>query len=114
LKAAGAHARRRIVAAGLRLGELLRIAESPGFLSHEELEKLPVGIKVVHEPEAPKARPARENSFGANYVWDYKTTVSSVAGIVRVSEFGAFVRIDGDWDHAPTVTGRPYQPVELL
>jgi len=113
LESAGEKARLRVVAAGLRLATILKATSQPRFTPFDELAKLPVGINVSHDPEAPSARLADPKIFRAKYVWDFGTTVSSIDGDVRIVEFGTFSRRGNIWMHGATLTGRPYGPKEF-
>ncbi len=88
-------------------------ADEPKFLTPEELDKLPAGIKVVHEPNPALATLTGKSERRAKYTWWYKTTVSAPAGDVTIVEFGAFMRKDGKWVHLGTFTGKPYSTGEF-
>jgi hypothetical protein len=88
-------------------------AEEPKFITPEEIDKLPEGIKVVHEPKTALAAPGGKDELGMKYLWWYKTTVSALAGDVTIVEFGAFAWQDGSWVKAGTITGKPYKAEEF-
>src|SRR5688572_7722414 len=46
------------------------------------------------------------------YTWEYQTTISAVAGSVRITEFGAFGEIDGQWVFG-TITDEPFTPEDF-
>lgn len=82
-------------------------ADEPKFPTVEEFDKLPVGIKVVHEPKVALATLTGKSERRAKYTWWYKTTVSATDGPVTIEQFGGFVWQDGKWV-AGTVTGKPF------
>src|SRR4051812_44597407 len=88
-------------------------ADEPAPITPEEFDKLPEGIKVVHEPKAALATLTGKSERRAKYTWWYKTTVSATAGDVTVVEFGAFAWRDGRWVAGTTFTGRPYGAAEF-
>jgi hypothetical protein len=88
-------------------------ADEPMFILPEELDKLPEGIKVVHEPKAPLATLTGKSERRAKYTWWYKTTVSVTDGDVAIVEFGAFAWKDGKWVSGGTFTGKPYAAAEF-
>jgi hypothetical protein len=88
------------------------VEESP-FLSVKEFEKLPKGIKVVHDPKTALATLTGKSERRAKYTWWYKTTVSAIESDVTIVEFGAHVWIDGKWAHGRTFTGKPYSAKEF-
>src|SRR5262249_46522649 len=67
----------------------------------KELEKLPVGIKVVHTPAKLKA--SKNDGSKTNidkkwtFEWSYKTTVSPVDKAMDIVVFGQCEWIDGKW-----------------
>lgn len=113
LKSAGETARQRVVAAGLRLASLLNALSPVKPISIEDLEKLPIGIEVAHDPESVPATQTEPNGVLSKYTWRYKTTVSATDGDVRVVEFGAFYRNGDKWVPGPTFTGKPYAAKEF-
>jgi hypothetical protein len=66
-----------------------------------QLEKLPVGLKVVHTPAKVKAR--KNDGSLANvdarwtYHWSYATTVSATDKPLTIVQFGSCEWIDGKW-----------------
>jgi hypothetical protein len=76
----------------------------------KEISGLPVGLAVTHSPSKAKAQPGGPS--GAQYTWVYTTSVRSLQGTVRITEFGAFVRHDKRWVFS-TYTGRPFTPKDF-
>jgi hypothetical protein len=73
----------------------------------EELDKLPLGLKVVHDPNPAKATKTGSSTRRGKYTWWFKTTVSSTSGDVKVVEFGGFAWKDGKWVLA-NFNGKPF------
>jgi hypothetical protein len=90
-----------------------RAADEPKAVTVEELDKLPDGIKVVHEPKTALATLTGKSERRSKYTWWYKTTVSAIDGDVTIVEFGAFVWEDGKWATGATFTGKPYTGEEF-
>lgn len=88
-------------------------ADKPKFITPEELDKLPEGIKVAHEPKAALATLTGKSERRAKYTWWYKTTVSATDGDVTIVEFGAFAWVDGKWVNGGSFTGKPYSSDEF-
>lgn len=80
----------------------------PKGITVEELDKLPEGIKVVHEPTSALATLSGKSDRRGKYTWWYKTTVTATAGDVTIVEFGAFVLQNDKWVNGGTITGKPY------
>jgi hypothetical protein len=76
----------------------------------QELVSLPDGIKVIHGPNPVKAM--KGGRSGRNYTWLYKTTVRSMAGVLTVREFGAFVWYEDHWVFS-TMTKQPFTAEDL-
>lgn len=95
------------------VGSTILGADEPKFITPEELDKLPEGIQVVHEPKAALATLTGKSERRAKYTWWYKTTVSAPDGDVTIVEFGAFTWEDGKWVTARTITGKPYAAEEF-
>lgn len=72
-------------------------ADKPKFATPEDLDKLPVGLKVVHEPKEALATLTGKSTRRAKYTWWYKTTVSAKDSEVRIVEFGALVWRGDRW-----------------
>lgn len=87
--------------------------EEPKYITPGEFDKLPVGIKVVHEPKTARATLTGKSKRRAKYTWWYKTTVSATAGEVTILEFGAFVWKDDKWVNGVTFNGKPYTAEEF-
>ena len=87
-------------------------ADQPKFITPEELDKLPVGLKVVHEPKVALATLTGKSDRRAKYTWWFKTTVSATGSEVRLVEFGAFSWQGGKWV-ARNVTGKPFTAEEF-
>jgi hypothetical protein len=88
-------------------------ADEPKFITPEELDRLPEGIKVVHEPKTALATLTGRSKLRAKYTWWYKTTVSGIDADVTILEFGAFDWKDGKWVNGRTFTGKPYAAEEF-
>jgi len=88
-------------------------ADEPKFITPQEFDKLPEGIKVVHEPKTALATLTGKSERRAKYTWWYKTSVSATDGDVTVIEFGAFAWKDGKWVNGGTFTGKPYSTDEF-
>jgi hypothetical protein len=82
-------------------------------ITPEELDKLPDGIKVVHEPKTALATLTGKSARRAKYTWWYKTAVSATDTDVTIVEFGAFTWRDGKWVTTGTITGKPYTGEEF-
>lgn len=97
----------------LQNGSPIRAADEPKYITPEELDKLPEGIKVVHESKAALATLTGKSERRAKYTWWYKTSVSAIDGDVTIVEFGALVWKDGKWVGGGTFTGKPYATEEF-
>jgi len=84
-----------------------KAGEGPKPTTIEELDKLPVGLKVVHEPNPARATEGKGSERRGKYTWWFKTTVRSAGPDVRIVEFGAYAWQDGKWVFA-NVTGKPF------
>jgi uncharacterized protein (TIGR03067 family) len=82
-------------------------------ITAEELDKLPDGIKVVHEPNVALATLTGKSERRLKYTWWYKTTVSARTGDVTILEFGALSWQDDQWVAGATITGKPYTANEF-
>lgn len=82
-------------------------SDEPKFPTPDDLDKLPVGIKVIHDPEEPYATPAGKGDK-AKYTWKYKTTVTAIDGDITIVEFGGFSYHDGKW-----IIGKPFSAKEF-
>jgi hypothetical protein len=82
-------------------------ADEAKFTTPEELDKLPEGLKVVHEPEISLATLTGKSERRAKYTWWYKTTVSAIDSEVTIVEFGGFTWQDGKWTTG-NFTGKPF------
>jgi hypothetical protein len=82
-------------------------------ITPEELDKLPEGIKVVHEPKVALATLTGKSDRRLKYTWWYKTTVSPTDGDVTIVEFGGFAWVDGKWVPGGTLGGKPYGTEEF-
>jgi hypothetical protein len=89
------------------------VAAEPTFITPEEFDKLPEGIKVVHEPKIALATLTGKSQRRAKYTWWYKSTVSAIGGDVTIVEFGGFVWKDGKWINGGSFTGMPYAATEF-
>jgi hypothetical protein len=73
----------------------------------EELDELPVGLKVVHDPNPARATRTGHSARRAKYTWWFTTNVSSTVGDVKIIEFGGFTWQDGKWVFA-NFNGTPF------
>jgi hypothetical protein len=73
----------------------------------KELDKLPVGLKVVHDPNPARATESGNSERRGKYTWWYKTTVAPTGPDVKVVEFGAYAWHDGKWVFA-NFSGKPF------
>jgi len=89
-------------------------ADEPKFITPEELNKLPEGLKVVHEPKTVLATLTGKSERRAKYTWWYSTSVSATDTDVTIVEFGAFAWKDGEWVNAGTFNGKPYSTDEFV
>jgi hypothetical protein len=87
--------------------------EVSSFISVKEFEKLPTGIKVVHDPKIALATRTGKSERRATYTWWYKTTVSAIESDVTIVEFGAFTWINGKWINGRTLNLEPYTSKEF-
>jgi hypothetical protein len=83
-------------------------SEPSKFITLEELGKLPVGLRVVHEPNPALATLTGQSKRRSKYTWWYKTSVSATGPVVRIVEFGAFLSHEGKWVQGGSITGKPY------
>lgn len=82
-------------------------ADKSPFITPEELDKLPEGLKVVHEPKTAMATLTGKSERRGKYTWWYKTTLSAIDSDVTIIEFGGFTWDGGKWV-AGSLTGKPY------
>jgi hypothetical protein len=85
----------------------MRLTGDAEFITPEELDKLPEGIKVSHEPKVVLATLSGKSERRSKYTWWYKTMVSAIAPDVTIIQFGGFKWRDGKW-LAGSFTGKPY------
>jgi hypothetical protein len=72
----------------------------------DELDKLPVGIKVTHDPNPARATESPKQKTG-RYFWYFKTTVMALEGDVKLTQFGSFSRVGKVW-HFGNFSGKPF------
>jgi hypothetical protein len=89
-------------------GSPLRAADDAKNITPEELDKIPEGIKVVHEPTAALATLTGKSQRRSKYTWWYKTTVTATDGDVTIVAFGGFTWQDGKWVAGGEFTGKPF------
>jgi hypothetical protein len=87
-------------------------ADGPKPTTIEELDKLPVGLKVVHEPNPARATETKGSERRDRYTWWFKTTVRSTGSDVKIVEFGAYAWHGGKWVFA-NFTGKPFSPEDF-
>jgi hypothetical protein len=85
----------------------MRLARDAEFITPEELDKIPEGIKVLHEPKMVLASLSGKSVRRSKYTWWYKTTVSTADDDVTIIQFGGFAWKDGKW-FPGSFTGKPY------
>src|SRR5690349_6901585 len=90
----------------------IRAADDAKPTTIEELDKLPVGLKVVHDPNPALATETGGSERRSKYTWWYKTTVTSTGKDVRLVEFGAYAWHDGKWVFA-NFSGKPFPPKDF-
>jgi hypothetical protein len=84
----------------------------------DELEKLPVGLKVTHYPnpclaiETDKEIDKKSGNRLMRYAWRFKTTISPVDSDVKVTEFGGYQRLNGKWFFT-NITQKPFTSKEF-
>ena len=86
---------------------LLAAADDPKPTTIESLDKLPVGLKVVHDPNPARATESDSDKRRSKYTWWYKTTVNSTDQDVKIVEFGAYVWHEGKWVFS-NFSGKPF------
>lgn len=78
----------------------------------EALEKLPVGLEVVHNPNPARATETGKSDVRKKYTWRYATTVTAKNSDVRIVEFGAFIWTGEEW-FLGNYTGKPFGAKEF-
>jgi hypothetical protein len=99
------------IACGLTLsllGDSVTVADDAKSITPEELEKLPEGIKVTHEPKVASATLTGRSERRSKYTWWYRTTVSTISADVTIVEFGGFTWEKGKWVAGRSFTGKPF------
>ena len=66
---------------------------------------LPVGIRVIHQPNPVSARTGGPS--GRRYTWVYETRVEAIDRELRIVDFRAFNWVDGHWRFS-NFTGKPF------
>jgi hypothetical protein len=79
--------------------------------SIEELEKLPVGLKITHSPNPGQATETPRHKSG-KYTWFFKTTVRATDSDVKLTQFGAFSEVGGKWVFG-NFTSKPFTPKDF-
>lgn len=69
-----------------------------------ELQNIPNGIEVGHNPQTVMAEYNKNDSM---YYWVYKTTVKPMTEDLEITEFGSYLWISGHWEFS-TVTLKPF------
>ena len=89
-------------------------ADEPTIRSITDLERLPVGIRVVQSPETAKAvKKLPIDGRRGEYTWVYRTEVTAIEKDLTVIQFGAF-RWDGaEWQPGETFNGAPFGSKEF-
>ncbi|MCA9556005.1 MAG: hypothetical protein KC933_38630 [Myxococcales bacterium] len=82
------------------------VSSCAGFVGHtveakaREVDDLPVGLEVTHDPVEVRAR---WDAARREYAWDFTTTVRALEGPVTIEEFGGLSKVAGRW-----VSGRTF------
>ena len=84
-----------------------RGADDPKPTTIQELDKLPVGLKVVHDPNPVRATETSRSKQLGKYTWWFKTTVTSTGSDVKIVEFGAYGWHNGKWVFS-NFSGKPF------
>jgi hypothetical protein len=87
-------------------------ADDPQPTPLEELDKLPVGLKVTHDPQPSRATKTGNRGRLGEYTWFFKTTVRAPDGDVKLTEFGAYWQSGRTWVFN-TITGKPFTPKDF-
>ncbi|MBA4192725.1 MAG: hypothetical protein C0467_32570 [Planctomycetaceae bacterium] len=82
-------------------------ADEPKFTTLEELDKLPTGLKVTHEPKVALGTLSGKSERRSKYTWWYKTTVTATESDLIIVEFGGFAWQDGKWVPS-SINGKPF------
>jgi hypothetical protein len=90
------------------LGDSGTVADEAKFITPEDLDNLPEGIKVTHEPKAAWATLSGKSERRSKYTWWYRTTVSTIKTDVTIVEFGGFTWEKGKWVAGRSFTGKPF------
>ena len=93
----------------LPLATPIPAADDPKPITIDELDKLSVGLKVVHVPNPASATETGKSERRSKYTWWFKTTVTSTGQEVKILEFGAYVWHEGKWVFA-NFSGKPFSP----
>ena len=89
-------------------------ADEPAIRSVTDLERIPVGIKVVQSPEMAKAvKKLPVDGRRGEYSWVYRTEVTALDKDLTIVEFGAFHWDGAEWQLGPTSNGTPYGTKEF-
>ncbi len=91
----------------LPLATPMRAADNVKPTTIEELEKLSLGLKVVHDPNPALATETAGSKRRNKYTWWFKTTVTATVPNVKVVEFGTYAKHDGKWVFA-NFSGKPF------
>jgi hypothetical protein len=79
----------------------------------EELDELPLGLKVVHDPNPAQATQTGKSQRRGKYTWWFKTTVTSTGQDVKVVEFGAYAWRGGRWEFA-NFSAEPFSAKDFM
>lgn len=88
-------------------------ADEPKAPTIEEVENLPTGLRIVHEPAPALATLTGKSDRRAKYTWWYKTTVTALDNDVTIEQFGAFPLVDGKWVDPTAGLHPPYTAKEF-
>lgn len=86
----------------------LKVAQAESVLA--DLERLPVGLSVVHLPNPAGA--VEDSTAHYRFTWHYSTSVESTSGEVTILEFGSLGRVGDRWQFA-NYNGKPFGTEEF-
>src|SRR5271166_3259988 len=87
-------------------------ADDPTPTPQDELDSLPISLKVSHDPQPSRATETPNSKRRWRYTWFFKTTVRATNGDVKLTEFGAYSWVNGKWVFN-TITGNPFTPKDF-
>lgn len=94
------------------LVSLAAAADDPKPTTIEELDKLPVGLKVVHDPNPARATETGGSERRRKYTWWFKTTITPTDSDVKIIEFGTYAWHGGKWVFT-NFSGKAFSPKDF-